>query len=89
MARKSLIARQNRREILVKKYSQKRKELKEKGDYKALAKLPRDSSPTRLHSRCNVTGRARSYYRKFGVSRLVFRELALQGKIPGIVKSSW
>jgi small subunit ribosomal protein S14 len=75
--------------MLVKKYSQKRKELKEKGDYEALAKLPRDSSPTRLHSRCNVTGRARSYYRKFGVSRLVFRELALQGKIPGIVKSSW
>ncbi|MBL7127724.1 MAG: 30S ribosomal protein S14 [Ignavibacteria bacterium] len=89
MARKSLIARQKRREMLVKKYSQKRKELKEKGDYEALAKLPRDSSPTRLHSRCNVTGRARSYYRKFGVSRLVFRELALQGKIPGIVKSSW
>ncbi|MFC2092961.1 30S ribosomal protein S14 [Bacteroidota bacterium] len=89
MARKSLIARQKRREMLVKKYSQKRKELKEKGDYESLAKLPRDSSPTRLHSRCNVTGRARSYYRKFGVSRLVFRELALQGKIPGIVKSSW
>lgn len=89
MARKSLIARQKRREMLVKRYSQKRKELKEKGDYEALAKLPRDSSATRLHSRCNVTGRARSYYRKFGVSRLVFRELALQGKIPGIVKSSW
>ena len=89
MARKSLIARQKRREVLVKKYSQKRKELKEKGDYEALSKLPRDSSPTRLHSRCNVTGRARSYYRKFGVSRLVFRELALQGKIPGIIKSSW
>ena len=89
MARKSLIARQKRREMLVKRYSQKRKELKEKGDYEALAKLPRDSSPTRLHNRCNVTGRARSYYRKFGVSRLVFRELALQGKIPGIVKSSW
>ena len=89
MARKSLIARQKRREVLVKRYSQKRKELKEKGDYEALAKLPRDSSPTRLHSRCNVTGRARSYYRKFGVSRLVFRELALQGKIPGMVKSSW
>ena len=89
MARKSLIARQQRRERLVRKYAQKRKELKEKKDWEALAKLPRDSSPTRLHSRCNVTGRARSYYRKFGVSRLVFRELALEGKIPGIIKSSW
>ena len=89
MARKSLIARQQRRERMVKKYAQKRKELKEKGDWEALAKLARDSSPTRLHSRCNVTGRARSYYRKFGVSRLVFRELALEGKIPGIIKSSW
>lgn len=89
MARKSLIARQQRRERIVKKYAQKRKELKEKGDWEALAKLPRDSSSTRLHSRCNVTGRARGYYRKFGVSRLVFRELALEGKIPGIIKSSW
>lgn len=89
MARRSLIARQQRRERLVKKYAQKRKELKEKGDYAGLAKLPRDSSPTRLHNRCIMTGRARSYYRKFGVSRLVFRELALQGKIPGIIKSSW
>jgi small subunit ribosomal protein S14 len=89
MARKSLIAKQKRRENLVKRYAQKRKELKKMGDYEALAKLPRDSSATRLHSRCNVTGRARGYYRKFGVSRLVFRELALQGKIPGIIKSSW
>jgi small subunit ribosomal protein S14 len=89
MAKKSLIAKQNRREAIVKKYAEKRKELKEKGDYAALAKLPRDSSATRLHNRCQVTGRARSYYRKFGVSRLVFRELALQGKIPGVVKSSW
>jgi small subunit ribosomal protein S14 len=89
MAKKSSIARQERRIATVKKYAEKRKELKEKGDYAALAKLPRDSSATRLHNRCQVTGRARSYYRKFGVSRLVFRELALQGKIPGIVKSSW
>ncbi|MBM4157785.1 MAG: 30S ribosomal protein S14 [Ignavibacteria bacterium] len=89
MARKSLIARQTKRENLVKRYEQKRRELKQKGDYEALQKLPRNSSRTRLHNRCNVTGRARSYYRKFGVSRLVFRELALQGKIPGIIKSSW
>jgi small subunit ribosomal protein S14 len=89
MAKKSLIARQARRVATVKKYAEIRKELKEKGDYAALAKLPRDSSASRLHNRCMVTGRARSYYRKFGVSRLVFRELALQGKIPGVVKSSW
>jgi small subunit ribosomal protein S14 len=73
----------------LRKYAAKRKELKDKGDYAALAKLPRDSSATRLHSRCNVTGRSRAYYRKFGVSRLVLRELALQGKIPGVTKASW
>jgi small subunit ribosomal protein S14 len=89
MAKKSHIARQERRKVLVAKYAEKRKELKEKGDYAGLAKLPRDSSATRLHNRCMMTGRARSYYRKFGVSRLVFRELALQGKIPGVIKSSW
>ncbi len=89
MAKKSHIARQQRRERIVAKYAEKRKELKEKGDYAGLAKLPRDSSPTRLHNRCMMTGRSRSYYRKFGVSRLVFRELALQGKIPGVIKSSW
>lgn len=89
MARKSLIARQKKRERLVKQFAELRKELKEKGDYEALQKLPRDSSPSRLNNRCNMTGRVRGYYRKFGMSRLVFRELALQGKIPGIVKSSW
>ncbi len=89
MARKALIAKQKRRERIVKKYAELRKELKAKGDYEALQKLPRDSSASRLNNRCNVTGRVRGYYRKFGMSRLVFRELALQGKIPGIVKSSW
>ncbi len=89
MARKALIAKQKRRERIVKKYEQKRKDLKEKGDYAALQKLPRDSSASRLNNRCNVTGRVRGYYRKFGMSRLVFRELALQGKIPGVIKSSW
>lgn len=89
MARKASIAKQKRRERIVKKYEQKRKDLKEKGDYAALQKLPRDSSASRLNNRCNVTGRVRGYYRKFGMSRLVFRELALQGKIPGVVKSSW
>lgn len=89
MARKALIAKQKRRERIVAKYAQKRKELKEKGDYEALQKLPRDSSATRLNNRCNLTGRVRGYYRKFGLSRLAFRELSLQGKIPGVVKSSW
>lgn len=89
MARKALIAKQKRRERIVQKYAQKRKELKEKGDYEALQKLPRDSSATRLNNRCNLTGRVRGYYRKFGLSRLSFRELSLQGKIPGVVKSSW
>ncbi len=89
MARKALIAKQKRRERIVKQYAEIRKELKAKGDYEALQKLPRDSSASRLNNRCNVTGRVRGYYRKFGMSRLVFRELALQGKIPGIVKSSW
>ena len=89
MARKALIAKQKRRENIVAKYADIRKELKAKGDYEALQKLPRDGSATRLNNRCNMTGRVRGYYRKFGLSRLVFRELALEGKIPGIVKSSW
>ncbi|MCX6161678.1 MAG: 30S ribosomal protein S14 [Ignavibacteriae bacterium] len=89
MAKKSHIARQERRKKLVEKYAQKREELKKAGDFVGLSKLPRDSSATRLHNRCSMTGRSRAYYRKFGVSRLVLRELALQGKIPGLVKSSW
>ncbi len=89
MARKCMAARQEKREKLVEKYAKLRKELKEKGDYEALQKLPRNSSPVRLHNRCLVTGRSRGYYRKFGISRLVFREMALRGEIPGIKKASW
>ncbi|NOX16918.1 MAG: 30S ribosomal protein S14 [Chlorobi bacterium] len=89
MARKSLIARQAKREKLVEQYAALRKELKEKGDYEALQKLPKNSSSVRLHNRCLMTGRARGYYRKFGISRLVFREMALKGEIPGIKKASW
>ncbi len=89
MARKCLIAREEKRRKLVEKYAALRKELKEKGDYESLQKLPKDSSKVRLHNRCLMTGRARAYYRKFGVSRLVFRELALKGEIPGIKKASW
>ena len=79
MARKCLIARQDKRKELVEKYAELRKELKENGDYEALQKLPKNSSKVRLNNRCLMTGRVRSYYRKFGVSRLVFREMALAG----------
>ena len=89
MARKSLIAREEKRRKLVDKYAALRKELKEKGEYDELQKLPKNSSPVRLRNRCQMTGRSRGYYRKFGVSRLVLRELASKGEIPGLKKSSW
>jgi len=89
MAKTSSIAREAKRQRMVAKYAALRKELKAKGDFAGLQKLPRNSSPTRLHNRCNVTGRPRSYMRKFGVSRIAFRELALDGKIPGVTKASW
>lgn len=89
MARKSLIAREEKRRRLVEKYADLRKELKEKGDYEELQKLPKNSSPVRLRNRCQMTGRSRGYYRKFGISRLVLRELASKGEIPGLKKSSW
>lgn len=89
MAKTSQIARQAKRVKLVTKFAEKRKALKEAGDYEALALLPKNSSPTRLHNRCMVTGRARGYYRKFGLSRLTFRKMALEGKIPGVRKASW
>ena len=89
MAKKSLIARQEKREKLVAKYAAKRKALKEAGDYQGLALLPRNSSPVRLKNRCKLTGRPRGYIRRFGISRIKFRELALQGKIPGVKKTSW
>ncbi|MCI4667922.1 MAG: 30S ribosomal protein S14 [Bacteroidia bacterium] len=89
MARKSAVARQQKRERLVAKYAEKRRKLKEEGDYQALALLPRNSSPVRLHNRCKLTGRPRGYIRKFGISRIKFRDLALEGKIPGVKKASW
>lgn len=89
MARTCLFAREAKKKKLVEKYKKLRTELKEKGDFEALQKLPKNSSPVRLKNRCMFTGRARSYYRKFGVSRLVFREMALRGEIPGVKKSSW
>jgi small subunit ribosomal protein S14 len=89
MAKTSAKARQTKRERMVAKYAAIRKELREKGDSIGLQKLPRNSSPTRLHSRCSVTGRPRGYMRRFGISRIAFRELALEGKIPGVTKASW
>lgn len=89
MARKSLIAREEKRRKLVDKYAKLRKELKENGEYDELQKLPKNSSPVRLRNRCQMTGRSRGYYRKFGISRLVLRELASKGEIPGLKKSSW
>ncbi|NBC02866.1 MAG: 30S ribosomal protein S14 [Bacteroidetes bacterium] len=89
MAKKSWIARNEKRKRTVKKYAEKRRELKEAGDYEALQKLPRDASPTRVVNRCALTGRARGYISEFGVSRIKFRELALDGKIPGVRKASW
>jgi small subunit ribosomal protein S14 len=89
MARKCLIAREEKRRRLIARYAEKRRELKEAGDYEALQKLPRDSSPVRLRNRCVLTGRPRAYYRKFGLCRVQLRQLALEGKIPGIRKASW
>ncbi|GGF15025.1 30S ribosomal protein S14 [Halobacillus andaensis] len=89
MAKKSKIAKEKKRQEMVAKYAERRKELKAQGDYEALRKLPRDSSPTRLKSRCEVTGRPRGYMRKFKMSRIAFREYAHKGQIPGVKKSSW
>ena len=89
MSKKSIIARQKKREKLVVKFAEKRKALKEAGDWTALSLLPHDSSPVRLKNRCSLTGRPRAYIRKFGVSRIKFRELALAGRIPGVTKASW
>ncbi|WP_270182867.1 30S ribosomal protein S14 [Alkalihalobacillus sp. CinArs1] len=89
MAKKSKVAKEKKRQELVQKYAELRKELKAKGDYEALRKLPRDSSPTRLTNRCEVTGRPKAHLRKFKMSRIAFREYAHKGQIPGVKKSSW
>ena len=89
MARKSLIARDEKRKKMFQKYAKKRAELKAKGDYEGLAKLPKNSSPTRLKNRCMISGRSRAFMRQFGISRIDFRELASRGEIMGIKKSSW
>jgi small subunit ribosomal protein S14 len=89
MAKESVKARDRKKAAMVAKYAAKRAALKEAGDYAGLDKLPKNASPVRLHNRCQVTGRPRGYMRRFGISRVLFREMASFGKIPGITKSSW
>ena len=89
MAKKSWLERNKRKAATVKKYAALRAQLKAKRDYAGLAKLPRDASPTRIVNRCAMSGRRHGFLRKFGVSRLTFREAALNGLIPGVVKASW
>ena len=89
MAKKSKVVKEQKRQEMVMKYAAIRAELKEKGDFEALRKLPKDSSPTRLKNRCEVTGRPRGYLRKFKMSRIAFREYAHKGQIPGVKKASW
>lgn len=89
MAKESMKARERKRAAMVAKYAEKRKALKEAGDYDALQKLPRNANPVRMHNRCQLTGRPRGYMRQFGISRVTFREMALEGKIPGVKKASW
>lgn len=89
MAKESMKAREVKRQKLVDKYAEKRQELKEAGDYEGLQKLPKNSSPVRLHNRCKLTGRPKGYMRQFGLSRVKFREMANQGLIPGVKKASW
>jgi small subunit ribosomal protein S14 len=89
MAKKSILARDLKRQQMHEKYAAKRAELKAAGDLEGLHKLPRNSSPTRLKNRCAETGRPRSYMRQFGLSRLSFREHASKGEIPGVTKASW
>jgi small subunit ribosomal protein S14 len=101
MAKLSQVLRDRKREKLIKKYADKRRELRKRLNdatvsidekleiQQQFAKLPRNSCPTRLNRRCRISGRSRSYYRKFGISRIALRDLALKGHLPGVRKSSW
>jgi small subunit ribosomal protein S14 len=89
MAKESMKARERKRIALVEKFAAKRAALKEAGDWDALQKLPKNSSKVRVHNRCQLTGRPRGYMRQFGICRNQFRELALDGRIPGVKKASW
>ena len=89
MAKESMKARERKRQKMVEKYAKKRAALKAAGDFVGLQKLPRNASPVRLHNRCQLSGRPKGYMRQFGISRIEFREMALNGLIPGIKKASW
>ena len=89
MAKESMKARERKREKMVKKYAEKRARMKEEGDFEGLQKLPKNSSPVRMHNRCKITGRPKGYMRTFGISRVMFREMANKGLIPGVKKASW
>jgi small subunit ribosomal protein S14 len=89
MAKESMKAREVKRAKMAARYAAKRAALKAAGDYAALDKLPKNASPVRMHNRCKLTGRPRGYMRQFGLSRNMFRKMALEGKIPGVTKSSW
>ena len=89
MAKESVKARQRKRERMVAQYAEKRAQLKAAGDFKALDDLPKNSSKVRLKNRCQLSGRPRGYIRYFGLSRVMFRDMTLAGKIPGIKKASW
>jgi len=89
MAKESLKAREAKRIKLVEKFAVKRAKLKAEGDFQELSRIPRNSSAVRLHNRCKLTGRPKGYMRQFGISRIVFRELASKGLIPGVKKASW
>jgi small subunit ribosomal protein S14 len=89
MAKTSVTARQKKRERMVAQFAAKREELKKAGDFKALDELPRNSSKVRLKNRCQLSGRPKGYIRYFGISRIALRDMALNGKIPGLKKASW
>ncbi len=89
MAKESVKARERKRARMTAKYAEKRKAMKAAGDYVGLDKLPKNASPVRKHNRCQITGRPKGYIGQFGISRIKFRELALNGKIPGVTKASW
>ena len=89
MATKAWVAKQKKREAMVLRFAEVRRKLKKEKNYAALSNLPRDASPTRSHNRCQLTGRSKGTLRKFKISRIMLRELALAGKIPGLKKASW
>ncbi len=89
MAKESMKARERKRQKLVEKYAEKRAQLKKEGRWDELQQLPKNASPVRLHNRCQLNGRPKGYIRTFGINRVVFRKMALEGKIPGVKKASW